>query len=54
MSKLEKNLQRVQDSKRITSVVQFCEFQQLMDAIANGLKTNFTFKTMSFVGILED
>ena len=54
MSKLEKNLQRVQDSKRITSVAQFCEFQQLMDAIANGLKTNFTFKTMSFVGILED
>lgn len=54
MSKLEKNLQRVQDSKRITSVTQFCEFQQLMEAVANGLKTNFAFKTMSFVGILED
>ena len=25
-----------------------------MDAVANGLKTNFAFKTMSFVGILED
>jgi len=54
MTKLEKNLQRVQDSKRITSVTQFCEFQQLMDVIANGLKTHFQFKTMSFVGILED
>ena len=25
-----------------------------MEAVANGLKTNFAFKTMSFVGILED
>ena len=25
-----------------------------MEIVANGLKTNFAFKTMSFMGILED
>ena len=25
-----------------------------MEIVANGLKTNFSFKTMSFMGILED
>ena len=54
MKKLEKNLKYIQESKRITSASQFCQFQQLMEIIAVGLRTNFAFKTMSFMGILED
>ena len=39
--KLEKNLKRVQDSKVIQTVGQFCDFQKLMSLMAKGLKTNF-------------
>ena len=39
--KLEKNLKRVQDSKVIQTVGQFCDFQKLMSMMAKGLRTQF-------------
>ena len=39
--KLEKNLKRVQDSKVIQTVNQFCDFQRLMSLMSKGLRTHF-------------
>lgn len=52
--KLEKNLKRVQDSKVIQTVKQFCDFQRLMSLMATGLRTHFQMDTSDFLGILED
>lgn len=53
-SKLEKNLQRVHESKLTQTVSQFCDFQSLMAAIAKGLRTHYQMQTLNLTGILED
>lgn len=52
--KLEKNLRRVQDSKVIQTVSQFCDFQRLMQLMAKGLRTHFQMDSSDFLSILED